>query len=131
MPNEAQAMLDLARQQGVSLGKPQALVGGKDVMPYYQNQGGKHIGEAVQDAYKAQLQGRITTTDEARQWLNNYLRSKAGLLRGDDVLPYFENRGGPHIGQVLNDAWDAQNAGEFDNQDSAREWLARRMEKPI
>jgi tRNA nucleotidyltransferase (CCA-adding enzyme) len=128
LPEEARLMLELARQDGSHAGRPQPLVQGRDVMPYFQNQGGKHIGEAVQEAYKAQLKAKITTVEQARAWLDNHIKSRASLLRGTDVLPYFDNKGGPHIADVLTQAWQAQRAGEFDSPEGARAWLDAYMQ---
>jgi tRNA nucleotidyltransferase (CCA-adding enzyme) len=128
LPEEAKRMLELARQDGSHAGRPQPLIQGRDVMPYFQNQGGKHIGEAVQQAYKEQLKAKITTVEQAREWLENYIKSRASLLRGTDVMPYFDNKGGPHIAEVLNKAWQAQRAGAFDTPEGARAWLDAYMQ---
>ena len=128
LPDQARLMLNLAREDGSNAGRPNPLIQGRDVMPYYQNRGGKHIGEVVQDAYNAQIKGRISTVEQAREWLDNYLRGRTSLLRGDDILPYFNNNGGPHIAEILKQAWTAQQAGEFDTQESARSWLSNYMQ---
>ena len=128
LPEQAQKMLELAKQEGVHNAPPVALISGRDVMPYFYNKGGPQIGEAVKDAYQAQLKGAISTPEEAKAWLDNYIKNRASLLRGEHVLPYFGGKGGPEIGGVLNTAWEAQRAGNFQDEASAQEWLRQHMQ---
>ena len=127
LPEQARLMLEYARQDGSNAGKPESLVQGRDVMPYFQGKGGPHIGTATKDAYQAQIKGKFTTVEEARNWLDNYIKGRASLVRGDQVLPYYDGKGGPHVADVLNQAWSAQRAGEFTDSDSASAWLAQFM----
>jgi tRNA nucleotidyltransferase (CCA-adding enzyme) len=52
-------------------------------------------------------------------------KPQAPLIQGRHVLPYFENRPGRHIGEVVNAAIEAQADGEFSTQEEALEWLER------
>jgi hypothetical protein len=45
-------------------------------------------------------------------------------LRGEHVLPYFNGRGGPEVGKILDDAWNAQLENKFADQESAQKWLS-------
>lgn len=127
MPEQAQRMLDMARKEGVNLGRPTPLIQGRDVMPYYGGRGGPHIGAVTSAAYKAQLNGAINTPEEAALWLKNHLKTKTALVRGEDVLPYFEGRPGPHVGEVVNAAWEAQRNNAFTDSEGAKRWLEQYM----
>ena len=49
------------------------------------------------------------------------------LIQGRHVLPYFENRPGPHIGEVTKSAYESQLDGVFSTEAEALHWLANRM----
>ena len=46
------------------------------------------------------------------------------LVLGRHVLPYFENRSGPHIGEVIRAAYEAQTEGVFSTEEEALRWLS-------
>jgi tRNA nucleotidyltransferase (CCA-adding enzyme) len=127
LPEQAQWLLDAAKKDNVHNQKPQQVITGKHVLPWFQGKVGPHVGKAVKEAYEAYLKGRYTTPEEAEVWLRNYMKANAQLLRGDDVLPYFGGKGGAQVGQILDKAWDAQSAGEYTDQDAARAWLENYM----
>jgi tRNA nucleotidyltransferase (CCA-adding enzyme) len=52
---------------------------------------------------------------------------QAPFLLGRHVLPYFDNRPGRHIGEVIAAALEAQADGEFSTQEEALHWLERFM----
>jgi tRNA nucleotidyltransferase (CCA-adding enzyme) len=49
------------------------------------------------------------------------------LIQGRHVLPYFDNRPGKHIGEVVDAALEAQADGEFSTAEEALTWLERFM----
>jgi tRNA nucleotidyltransferase (CCA-adding enzyme) len=49
------------------------------------------------------------------------------LILGRHVLPYFENRPGPHIGEITRAAYEAQTDGAFSNEEEALAWLSNLM----
>ncbi|HEY6345871.1 MAG TPA: HD domain-containing protein [Bryobacteraceae bacterium] len=49
------------------------------------------------------------------------------LILGRHVLPYFDNRPGPHIGEVVGAAYEAQLDGAFSTEQEAMRWLERHM----
>lgn len=53
------------------------------------------------------------------------------LVQGRHVLPYFDNHPGPHIGQVVKAAYEAQLEGAFDGEPDAQAWLAAYMRERI
>jgi tRNA nucleotidyltransferase (CCA-adding enzyme) len=53
------------------------------------------------------------------------MRPPAPLILGRHVLPYFENRPGPHIGRITKAAYEAQMDGAFSTQEDALAWLDR------
>jgi tRNA nucleotidyltransferase (CCA-adding enzyme) len=54
-------------------------------------------------------------------------KPQSALILGRHVLPYFENRPGPHIGEVTRAAYDAQMDGAFSNEAEALRWLSEFM----
>lgn len=52
---------------------------------------------------------------------------QAPLILGRHVLPYFQGKPGPHIGQVTHAAYEAQMDGEFSDEAGALAWLERYM----
>ena len=66
----------MAREQAVERMPQPALILGRHVLPYFDNRPGKHIGEIVDAAYEAQLDGAFSTEEEALRWLEEYVKSK-------------------------------------------------------
>lgn len=126
LPEQARRMLQLARQDGVSAGRPAQLIQGRHVMPYYGGAGGKHIGEAVGAAYNAYLSGRYDDEQGGMTWLDNHLQSKANMLTGADVLA-LGVQPGPEVGRILGEAWQQQVAGRFTDKSQALSWLSARV----
>jgi tRNA nucleotidyltransferase (CCA-adding enzyme) len=52
-------------------------------------------------------------------------KPQAPLILGRHVLPHFDDRPGPHIGEVTAAAYEAQADGAFSNEEEALEWLER------
>ncbi len=50
-------------------------------------------------------------------------KPQRALILGRHVLPYFDNRSGPHIGQITRAAYEAQTDGAFSTEDEALQWL--------
>ncbi len=50
-------------------------------------------------------------------------KPQGALILGRHVLPYFENRPGPHIGEVTRAAYEAQTDGAFSTEEEGLEWL--------
>jgi len=50
---------------------------------------------------------------------------QAPLILGRHVLPYFSNRPGKHIGEVVHAAAEAQADGEFSTEEEAVAWLEK------
>jgi tRNA nucleotidyltransferase (CCA-adding enzyme) len=51
-------------------------------------------------------------------------KPQSALVLGRHVLPYFENRPGPHIGEITRAAYDAQMDGVFSTETEALQWLS-------
>jgi len=52
------------------------------------------------------------------------------IVNGRDVLPYFPGKEpGPHIGEVVKDAFDAQLNGEINSPEEGKAWLDKRFDK--
>ena len=54
-------------------------------------------------------------------------RPQPPLILGRHVLPYFDNRSGPHIGEVTTAAYEAQADGAFSTEAEALRWLDNYM----
>lgn len=96
-------------------------------MPWFNGKGGPHVGKVVNEAYDAYLKGKYTTPEEAQEWLKNHMRSQSQILRGQHVLPYFNGKGNPSVGKILDHAWDAQLSNQYKDEASAQEWLDNYM----
>ncbi|HVO97281.1 MAG TPA: HD domain-containing protein [Bryobacteraceae bacterium] len=49
------------------------------------------------------------------------------LILGRHVLPYFEGKAGPHIGEITRAAYEAQTDGVFSTEEEALAWLSAHM----
>ena len=56
-------------------------------------------------------------------------KPQSPLILGRHVLPYFDNRPGPHIGEVTRAAYEAQTDGSFSTEEEALQWLNEVMSK--
>lgn len=54
-------------------------------------------------------------------------KPQSALILGRHVLPYFDNRPGPHIGEITRAAYEAQADGVFSNEEEALQWLGQYM----
>lgn len=81
MPKSAQRMLEFAGRSRVTDSTMEPLVKGRDILPFFNNEPGPHIGEHYKAAYEAQLNGEINTPQEAAAWLHNRF-SKTGSAKG-------------------------------------------------
>jgi tRNA nucleotidyltransferase (CCA-adding enzyme) len=51
-------------------------------------------------------------------------KPQPALILGRHVLPYFENRPGPHIGEITRAAYEAQTDGAFSTEEEGLQWLS-------
>jgi tRNA nucleotidyltransferase (CCA-adding enzyme) len=73
LPETAARIREMAAAQAVEM-KPQLpLILGRHVLPFFDNQPGKHIGEVTRAAYEAQADGAFSTEEEALKWLEDYM----------------------------------------------------------
>jgi tRNA nucleotidyltransferase (CCA-adding enzyme) len=54
-------------------------------------------------------------------------KPQPALILGRHVLPYFENRPGPHIGEITRAAYEAQTDGAFSTEEEGLRWLSDLM----
>lgn len=80
LPEGAIRIRDAAHEQAVTRGPQSPLILGRHVLPYFDGQPGKHIGEVTSAAYEAQLDGAFSDEAGALQWLAEF-------------APSFEKRG--------------------------------------
>jgi hypothetical protein len=50
-------------------------------------------------------------------------KPQSALIMGRHVLPFFDNRPGPYIGEITRAAYEAQTDGVFSTEGEAQEWL--------
>jgi tRNA nucleotidyltransferase (CCA-adding enzyme) len=60
---------------------------------------------------------------ELAEKLNVYYEPPAKLVLGRHVMPYFEYKGGPHIGEAVAAAYEAQLNGDFSDTETGLRWL--------
>jgi len=73
LPPGAIRILQAAHEQAV-VSRPQApFILGRNVLPYFDNRPGTHIGKVVAAAYDAQLDGAFSNANEAEVWLKKYI----------------------------------------------------------
>ena len=73
----ARELFDLPAQTGqggqaVAKEPQPPLILGRHVLPYFDNQAGRHIGEVTRAAYEAQADGAFSSEEEALRWLADY-----------------------------------------------------------
>jgi tRNA nucleotidyltransferase (CCA-adding enzyme) len=54
-------------------------------------------------------------------------KPQSPLILGRHVLAYFDNRPGPHIGEITRAAYEAQTDGVFSTEEEALKWLGDYM----
>ena len=77
LPEGAIRIREVAVAQAVNHGPQAPLILGRHVMPYFDGQAGKHIGEVTAAAYEAQADGAFSNQEEALQWLERYMAERA------------------------------------------------------
>jgi tRNA nucleotidyltransferase (CCA-adding enzyme) len=78
LPEGAMRIREMAEAQAVHHGPQAPLILGRHVMPYFDDQPGKHIGEVTAAAYEAQADGAFSNREEALQWLDRYMSERTG-----------------------------------------------------
>lgn len=53
------------------------------------------------------------------------------LMQGREVLPFYQRRSGPHIGEAVATAYQAYLNGEFSSLEDGRNWLKGYLEKRV
>ncbi|MCU1336115.1 MAG: cca [Bryobacterales bacterium] len=77
LPEGAVRIREMAQAQAVERGPQAPLILGRHVMPYFDDQPGKHIGEVTAAAYEAQADGAFSNQEEAIEWLERYMTERA------------------------------------------------------
>jgi tRNA nucleotidyltransferase (CCA-adding enzyme) len=73
LPEGAIRIREMAIAQAVEEKPQPPLIQGRHVLPYFDNQPGKHIGEVVNAALEAQADGEFSTQEEALAWLERFM----------------------------------------------------------
>jgi tRNA nucleotidyltransferase (CCA-adding enzyme) len=77
LPDGAVRISEMAAVQAVNDGPQPPLILGRHVLPYFNGEPGKHIGEVTSAAYEAQADGAFSNLEEALQWLENHMAGRA------------------------------------------------------
>ena len=81
LPENAARLLEAARAQSVNHYPQAPLILGRHVLPYFNNQPGKHIGDIARAAYAAQTDGVFSTQAEAVAWLERHIAKGMGQAK--------------------------------------------------
>ena len=81
LPEGAMRIREMAEAQAVDHGPQSPFILGRHVMPYFDDQPGKHIGEVTTAAYEAQADGAFSNQEEALQWLERYMSDRKNTAR--------------------------------------------------
>ncbi len=76
LPDSAVRIRDMAAAQTVETMPQKALILGRHVLPYFENQSGPFIGEVTRAAYEAQMDGAFSSEEEALQWLSDFMSAR-------------------------------------------------------
>jgi tRNA nucleotidyltransferase (CCA-adding enzyme) len=121
-------MFDLAKEEGVYEGKIPQLLQGRDIIENFPSiKPGEIFRDVLEFVRQKQLQGAISTYEEALVTANDFLRQKLAFLNGNDVIETFKDiygdKGGPYIKDILLAAWEAQKSNEITTREDALNWL--------
>ncbi len=76
LPESAIRIRDMAAAQAVETKPQKALILGRHVLPYFDNQSGPLIGEVTRAAYEAQTDGVFSTEEEGVEWLKRFMSAR-------------------------------------------------------
>ena len=76
LPPGAMKIRDAAREQAVEHGPQPPIILGRHVLPYFDGQPGKHIGEVTAAGYEAQADGMFSDEPGALAWLAEYMAQR-------------------------------------------------------
>lgn len=76
LPDGALRIREAAHREAVEQGPQPPLILGRHVLPYFNGQPGKHIGEVTHAAYEAQADGEFSDEPAALAWLERYMANK-------------------------------------------------------
>jgi tRNA nucleotidyltransferase (CCA-adding enzyme) len=76
LPESAAKVRDVASALAVAEKPPAPLILGRHVLPYFNGQPGKEIGEVTRAAYEAQMDGAFHSEAEGLRWLDDHMRKR-------------------------------------------------------
>lgn len=119
--NEAAEMSNLAKKHNVHKGKHPDFLQGRDLISKGM-QPSKEFGDILKEHRKLILEHKMTTPEQAHEWLDKRIRPNLMFINGNDVLTYTPYTGSK-IKEILEEAWKKQNIKEINNRDDAIAWL--------
>ena len=123
LPSAAEEMGQVAKTNQVLNARAPNLLEGKDVIKYT-GQGGKYIGDILNEHRNLILNHSSDMKDRnsALEWLDRRMKNQISYIKGNDVQEFLGVKG-PEIKNILDRAWIAQKNHEFNDRNSAIEWL--------
>lgn len=111
LPEQAKAMSEQAKSHNVYHAKhPGFLKGGEILQKYPWMQPGPALGQMLQEHRNYLLKhNEVTTPEHMNQWLENQIKQKTGLVKGNDLLA--KGYKGLDLKNKLDEAWELQKQG--------------------
>lgn len=116
---------------------PEPILGGRHIAQWSSLEPGPSYGVLCRAGYEAQLDGKITDERTAQEWFRQYrgpVLENAGvgparLLSGHDLLPLYEGKPGPLLGQLHRHLYDLQLDGDLRTTGAAWEYVREHAAK--
>ena len=129
IPDKVEQLREESIEKGVYENVAPPLIQGRDIMHLF-DAPGPIIGQILKYIRDLQLMEKISTKEEAMDAAEKYIKKETSIVNGNDILSVIGGNGGPHIGAILNDAWEAQKQKIFTNKEEAIQWLQKNYLNP-
>jgi tRNA nucleotidyltransferase (CCA-adding enzyme) len=136
-PEAMVKILDRAEKMGCLDRPPEPVLGGRHIAQWSSLEPGPAYGILCRAGYEAQLDGKIVDEQTAQEWfrqhrgpiLENAGAGPARLLSGHDLLPLYEGKPGPLLGQLHRHLYDLQLDGNLRTTEGAWEYVREHATK--
>lgn len=122
IPDKVKQLREESIEKGVYENIAPPLIQGRDIMQFF-NEPGPFVGQVLKYIRGLQLIESISTREEAMIAAEKYIKKEMSIINGNDILNIIGGKGGPHIGEIIDTAWEAQKQRIFTNKEEAIEWL--------
>jgi len=132
-PEAMVKILQKAEEMGCLDKPPEPILGGKHISQWSALEPGPAYGVVCRAAYEAQLDGKIQDEKSAHEWFRKHrgqILENAGLgperlLTGHELLPLYEDKPGPLLGQLHRTLYDLQLDGALTSKEGAWEYVRK------